>query len=45
MRKADTVLVAAFDGSPELAKAIASGVVVGSGMQQPFLMGQRSFQA
>lgn len=40
-READ-VLVAAFDGTPELLKAIIAGKVVGAGMQQPFLMGSTS---
>jgi len=34
------VLVAAFDGIPEFIDLIASGQIVGSGMQQPYLMGQ-----
>lgn len=33
------VLVAAFDGTPELLKAIVDGKIVGAGMQQPYLMG------
>jgi ribose transport system substrate-binding protein len=38
-RRDDQVLVAAFDGTPDLLKAISDGTVVGSGMQQPWLMG------
>ena len=33
------MLVAAFDGTPELLQAIKDGTIVGSGMQQPYLMG------
>ena len=39
------MLVAAFDGIPEFVKLIEKGTIVGSGMQQPYLMGQRSAQA
>jgi len=38
-RRDDQVLVAAFDGTPDLLKAIEDGTIVGSGMQQPYLMG------
>ena len=31
--------MAAFDGTPELLQAIKDGAIVGSGMQQPYLMG------
>ena len=41
----DDVLVAAFDGTPELVDLIKQGQVVGSGMQQPYLMGQKSAEA
>ncbi len=41
----DDVLVAAFDGTPELVELIKQGQVVGSGMQQPYLMGQKSAEA
>lgn len=37
--------VAAFDGIPEFIKMIEDGTIVGSGMQQPYLFGQRSGQA
>ena len=43
--KQDQVLVAAFDGIPEFVKLIQEHQIVGSGMQQPYLMGQRSAQA
>lgn len=38
-RKTDDILVAAFDGTPELYDLIKSGDILGSGMQQPYLMG------
>lgn len=38
-RKTGDVLVAAFDGTPELYELIKKGDVLGSGMQQPYLMG------
>ena len=44
-RREGGVLVAAFDGTPELVELIEKGDVVGSGMQQPFLMGQKSAEA
>jgi ABC-type sugar transport system substrate-binding protein len=43
--RADTVLLAAFDGVPEFVKMIQDGSIVCSGMQQPYLMGVRSVQA
>ncbi|XWN34123.1 MAG: substrate-binding domain-containing protein [Devosia sp.] len=43
--KADEILVAAFDGTPELFELIVNGDVVGSGMQQPYLMGYRAAEA
>jgi len=44
-RREGQVLVAAFDGTPELVDLIRKGEVVASGMQQPFLMGQKSAEA
>jgi ABC-type sugar transport system substrate-binding protein len=44
-RKQNDTLIAAFDGIPEFVKLIEDGSIVGSGMQQPYLMGQRSAQA
>jgi ribose transport system substrate-binding protein len=44
-RKENQVLVAAFDGIPEFVDLIKKGTIVGSGMQQPYLMGERSAQA
>ncbi|MDV7141717.1 substrate-binding domain-containing protein [Tropicimonas sp. TH_r6] len=38
-RKTGDMLVAAFDGTPELVELIKSGDIVGAGMQQPYLMG------
>jgi ribose transport system substrate-binding protein len=43
--KETQVMVAAFDGIPEFVDLIKKGTIVGSGMQQPYLMGQRSAQA
>jgi ribose transport system substrate-binding protein len=44
-RRSGEVLVAAFDGTPELVELIKSGQVVGSGMQQPYQMGVESAKA
>jgi ABC-type sugar transport system substrate-binding protein len=44
-RKQNDILIAAFDGIPEFVKLIEDGSIVGSGMQQPYLMGQRSAEA
>ena len=44
-RRDGEVLVAAFDGTPELVDLIRKGEVVGSGMQQPYLMGVKSAEA
>lgn len=41
----DSVLLAAFDGVPEFVQLIEQGKIVASGMQQPYLMGERSAQA
>lgn len=41
----DGVLLAAFDGVPEFIDLIRQGKIVASGMQQPYLMGERSAQA
>jgi len=41
----DSVLLAAFDGVPEFIDLIRQGKIVASGMQQPYLMGERSAQA
>lgn len=38
-RKTDEIIVAAFDGTPELLEAISKGNMVASGMQQPYRMG------
>jgi ABC-type sugar transport system substrate-binding protein len=44
-RREGQVLVAAYDGTPELVQLIKSGQVVGSGMQQPYEMGVKSAEA
>ena len=44
-RKTDDILVAAFDGTPELYDLIKDGKILGSGMQQPYLMGYTAAQA
>ncbi len=44
-RREGQVLVASFDGTPELVELIKSGQVVGSGMQQPYEMGVKSAEA
>ena len=43
--KEGTLLVAAFDGIPDFVDLLKSGEIVASGMQQPYLMGQRSGEA
>lgn len=44
-RRTGEVLVAAYDGTPTLVQQIKSGEIVGSGMQQPYLMGVKSGEA
>jgi ribose transport system substrate-binding protein len=44
-RREGQVLVASYDGTPELVKLIEADQVVGSGMQQPYLMGVKSAEA
>lgn len=44
-RRDGEILVAAFDGIPEFVDLLKSGQIVVSGMQQPYLMGQRSGEA
>jgi ABC-type sugar transport system substrate-binding protein len=44
-RKDGEVLVAAFDGIPEFVELLKTKQLVASGMQQPYLMGQKSGQA
>ncbi len=44
-RMAGKVMVAGFDGVPEFVDLIKKSKLIGSGMQQPYLMGQRSMQA
>ena len=45
MGRQRSILVAAFDGIPDFVSLIADGVMVGSGMQQPYLMGQLAARA
>lgn len=40
-----TVLLAAFDGVPEYVPLLKDGKIIVAGMQQPYLMGERSAQA
>ncbi len=44
-RKEGEILVAAFDGIPEFVDLLKSKAIVASGMQQPYLMGQKSGEA
>ncbi len=44
-RRQGQVLVAAFDGVPEFVGLLRSGELVVTGMQQPYLMGERSAEA
>jgi ribose transport system substrate-binding protein len=44
-RKTGEILVAGFDGTPELFELIVDGKIVGSGMQQPYLMGNTAAKA
>jgi ABC-type sugar transport system substrate-binding protein len=44
-RKDGDVLVAAFDGIPDFVDLLKSKALVVSGMQQPYLMGQKSGEA
>lgn len=44
-RRNGEVLLTAFDGIPEFVGLIKSGEMLASGMQQPFLMGQRAGEA
>ena len=44
-RRQGEVLIAAFDGIPEFVDLIKKGSIVGSGMQQPYLMGVRAAES
>jgi ribose transport system substrate-binding protein len=44
-RKTGDILVAGFDGTPELFNLITEGKIVGSGMQQPYGMGNAAGKA
>ncbi len=43
--KAGKILLICFDAEPEFVDMIATGRLVGAGMQQPFLMGEESVRA
>jgi ABC-type sugar transport system substrate-binding protein len=43
--KEGTLLVAAFDGVPEFVDLLRNNEIVASGMQQPYLMGEKSAEA
>lgn len=44
-RKDGKLLLAAFDGIPDFVALLKSGEIVATGMQQPYLMGQKSAEA
>ncbi len=44
-RKDGQILVGAFDGIPEFVDLLKSGQIVATGMQQPYLMGEKSAEA
>lgn len=44
-RRQGEVLIAAFDGIPDFVKLIKEGAIIGSGMQQPYLMGVKAAEA
>lgn len=41
-KKQDEILLVAFDAEPEFLDLIPNGAIIASGMQQPYLMGQKS---
>lgn len=43
--KRGEILLLTFDAEPEFLQLIPEGVLVGAGMQQPFLMGERAVEA
>lgn len=43
--KKDRIVLATFDAEPEFLELIPKGVLVGSAMQQPYLMGEKSVEA
>lgn len=45
MGKKDEILLLTFDAEPEFLELIPQGVLVGSAMQQPYLMGREAVQA
>lgn len=42
--KEHDILVAAFDGTPELVEKIKDGDILGTGMQQPYLLGKTAME-
>lgn len=44
-RRDGDLLLAAFDGIPDFVDLLKSGAIVATGMQQPYLMGQKSAEA
>ena len=44
MNKENEILLIAFDAEPEFLELIPKGTIIGSGMQQPYLMGQVAAQ-
>lgn len=42
--KKDQILLATFDAEPEFLELIPKGILVGSAMQQPYLMGQKAVE-
>jgi len=43
--KTDKILLAAFDAEPEFVQWIREGKIIGSGMQQPYLVGVKAMKA
>lgn len=44
MKKEDEIILIAFDAEPEFLELIPKGTILGSGMQQPYLLGTHSVQ-
>jgi len=45
MKKEKEIFLIAFDAEPEFLQLIPKGNIIGSGMQQPYLMGVKAMQA
>nr|MBF0221885.1 substrate-binding domain-containing protein [Desulfobulbaceae bacterium] len=43
--KKNEILLVTFDAEPEFIELIPEGILVGAGMQQPFLIGEKAFDA